>query len=49
MADDAMSTGPAQRALKFLEFDTAVIKGESLIPVAYFNMGAEYEHLSLFP
>ncbi len=38
----------AQRAIKFLEFDTETVKGESLTSVAFFNLGAEYEHLKLF-
>ncbi len=38
----------AQRALKFLEFDTSNVKGESLTPVAYYNMAAEYEHLKYY-
>merc|ERR1712194_382601 len=40
----------AQRAIKFLEFNTGVMatsKGESLMSVAFFNLGAEYEHLKM--
>merc|ERR1719222_818596 len=38
----------ADKALKYLEANPPVVSGnnnESLICVAYFNMGAEYEHM----
>lgn len=38
----------SQRALQFLEYDSSHVKGESLTPVAYYNMGAEYEHLKYY-
>lgn len=31
-----------------MDASSAKQKGESLLPVAYFNMGAEYEHLRYF-